>query len=766
MHLNSFKNRLLILIVALVTLAQGVTLLLTVRAVRQDLRAQSETDLLAARDLLQKRLDDSWQERRRFAAAVFRDSAFREALATADEPTIRTGLENQLNRLRADVGMLFSSDGELITATTPDKGALGITMPAEGRAAEAARFIIIDSKPYQLVFTELLAPQQIGWAAAAYAMDRASVAELEALAHASISFTPRVASVSNDGLPREVRMAGLDYLVLSRGLTAANGNVEIVVQRSLATAMSAFTAIWQRITGIMLAILAVALIVGAIAGRYFVKPLASLVQAAQRIARGNYDARVELLGGEEFAAVGSTFNLMQDGIQERERQLVEQATRDPLTGIGNRAALKSWLTTRLDAATTVSLIMIDVQRFRDVNASLGFAAGNAVLNAIARRLEVISGDANACARLGSDIFGMALIGDETLARAKCEQLFAQLKAGFVIDGTQLSLESRCGVVQQRNGVSAENLLRQASVALVEAKESDQTQVVFNLTHDVEYQRRITLVADLRKAIATDGLTLAWQPLVQMTNREARLMEVLVRWTHPSLGVISPSEFVPLAERASMVGELSSWVLRAAIEQLGRWRRNGLELDAAINLSASDMSDAGLPMRVLTLLQQNAVPAKSLMLEVTESTIMEEPEQAAAVMMQLRTAGVRFAIDDFGTGHSSLAQLTALPVDELKIDQAFVRGLDRSAGNQAIVQSTIELGHILGLKVVAEGVETPEIWSLLLRMGCDLAQGYFISRPMTVSAVPEWTSTQRARLSEALAAAEEAGQVKQIRPRGI
>jgi EAL domain-containing protein (putative c-di-GMP-specific phosphodiesterase class I) len=250
----------------------------------------------------------------------------------------------------------------------------------------------------------------------------------------------------------------------------------------------------------------------------------------------------------------------------------------------------------------------------------------------------------------------------------------------------------------------------------------------------------------------------------MTSREARVLEVLVRWMHPSLGEIQPAEFVPLAERAQVVGELSRWVLQAAVEQMGRWRRNGLEIEIAVNLSAADMTDPTLPMRVLMLLQQNEVPASMLVMELTESTIMREPVQAAQVMKQLRAAGVRFAIDDFGTGHSSLAQLTSLPVDELKIDRAFVTDLDRNKANQAIVRSTVELGHILGLKVVAEGVETPEVWGQLVRMGCDFAQGYFVSRPMATAAVPEWLSTHRARLAAALGEAERSGQLSAIRPR--
>jgi EAL domain-containing protein (putative c-di-GMP-specific phosphodiesterase class I) len=310
----------------------------------------------------------------------------------------------------------------------------------------------------------------------------------------------------------------------------------------------------------------------------------------------------------------------------------------------------------------------------------------------------------------------------------------------------------------------DDLLRQADVALLQAKEQGTIAVNYAASHDADHRRRITLVTELRQAIAGNGLALHYQPLVSMTNRATVGCEALLRWTHPTLGNISPAEFVPLAERASVLPDLSRWVLRTAIAQLGQWERAGLDLEIAVNLSAADFADGELPARVLALLREHRASAPRLLLEVTESAIMREPQLAAQVMQQLRTAGVRFAIDDFGTGHSSLAQLHQLPVDELKIDRSFVTDLERSPSNQAIVRTTIELGHSLGLKVVAEGIETPQVWSTLLRLGCDLAQGYLISRPMPVDAVPGWLQSQRAQVARALSAAEQSGTVASLRIR--
>jgi diguanylate cyclase (GGDEF)-like protein len=759
--LRSFKNRILILIVALVTLAQGVTLLLILGVVRDSVRAQSELDLSAARAVLTERLNERWRERRENAEALLsRNFTFLEVLGTGDAPTIASALDNLAGaRLGASFSLLFDADGKLIAGDTKRVAGGQLVLPEEG-GEQPVQYVAIGQQPYQIVYAELKAPQLVGWVALGFALDDSLAQQLQKLAIANVRFV----TLAPGSIPATGVVQNDELLRLTTVLRHSNGNVALVVERSLESAMSGYRVMWLKLTGIVALILLLAAAAGFFTGRTFVQPLALLVAAAQRIARGDYGWTVQTRGGEEFQAVATTFNVMQDGIRERERLLYEQATRDALTGLPNRAGLQHWLAERIMSEAPLSLVKCDVHRFRDVNASMGNGAGDRVLCLLARRLEQLAAEPAGCARIGADQFVVAMTMPEADAEQRLRALAADLRSGVAVDGVVLSIELRSGVAMLHPGVTADDLQRQAGVALNEAKEQRQECVLFRAAYDVGHQRRIMLVADLRRAISNGSLTLAWQPLVQISNREARLMEVLVRWTHPSLGEISPAEFVPLAERASLVSELSRWVLKAAIEQLGRWRRNGLALEAAVNLSATDMTDAGLVMRTLTLLQDNAVPAELLLLEVTESAIMEEPVQAARLMGQLRAAGVRFAIDDFGTGHSSLAQLRALPVDEIKIDRSFVHELDGNTANQAIVRSTIELGHILGLKVVAEGIETPQVWDLLRQMGCDLAQGYFISRPMMTSLVPEWLATHRARLSAALEEAERSGQLTALRPR--
>ena len=262
--------------------------------------------------------------------------------------------------------------------------------------------------------------------------------------------------------------------------------------------------------------------------------------------------------------------------------------------------------------------------------------------------------------------------------------------------------------------------------------------LYRAGRDEQHRRRLALITDLRRAIDQDELSLVYQPKVTMATRTVSSLEALVRWTHGSLGAVSPGEFVPLAESSGNSRHLTNWVLAAAIRQMGDWRRAGLELDLAVNLSAPDILDPDLGDEILKLLRQYQVDSSALVLEITESAVMQDPQAAARNMQLLRIAGIRFSIDDFGTGHSSLSQLSILPVDELKIDRSFIA--QAATGAVTIVTSTIELGHSMGLKVVAEGVEDAAAWNLLRRLGCDYAQGYLISRPLPAAAVPEFVRT--------------------------
>jgi EAL domain-containing protein (putative c-di-GMP-specific phosphodiesterase class I) len=310
-----------------------------------------------------------------------------------------------------------------------------------------------------------------------------------------------------------------------------------------------------------------------------------------------------------------------------------------------------------------------------------------------------------------------------------------VRSGFISDGLPIMLDAHVGIsLYPEHGAHANELQRRADTALFDAKERAVAIAVYDPARDEQRRRQLALLGDLRRALNADELTLHYQPKVDMRSHTVRSLEALVRWDHPEHGRIRPDEFVPLAERTGNISVLTAWVLKKALWQLREWREEGFEPDVSVNLSAADMSDPDIADFVIKQLQAFGVAPQRLVLEVTESAVMRETNNAIATMERLQQHGVRFSVDDFGTGFSSLAQFKQLPVDEIKIDKSFVLGLQPQSDDAVIVRSTIDLGHNLGVKVVAEGVETAIAWRMLLDLGCDLAQGYLISRPVPAEEV--------------------------------
>jgi diguanylate cyclase (GGDEF)-like protein len=785
---HSFKNRLLILIVSLVALAQGVTIVLALGSIRSAVGVDSSRQLTATRAMLDRTLAVRARLLRSATDVLVADSAFREAVAVSDRPTMQSALVNHAARVSADLAVLYAPDGSVFAATTPELAAVAsrsLRLPSQ--ETDAAPFAVVGGRPYQIVFAPVRAPLVIGWVAFGFELDQKLALQLGALADTDVSFVfhePQTAAAIISTLPPDKAqllvtqvaagegerqaapksLGGTEYLLLSAPLPVQGGALELVVQRAQEVAMAPFRKMSIALLLIGGAALLGAILVAVIAGRSAVRPMGRLVSAARQIQRGEYCDNIQVTGGEEFEHLAGAFNAMQAGIREREARIVHQGTHDALTGLPNREGLRRLLASG-EHHGNWSVALIDVQRFRDINASLGHQVGDRLLHALSERLVQAGAGQWPCARVGADQFVLFAPLRDTGLMHRLLVLADELRAGVALGELRQSMDLRIGICEWRQPrIAPEDLLRQADVALLLAKEQGEGAVIYHGAHDAEHQRRVLLVAELRRALQSEGLALHYQPLVNMTDRSAVAFEALLRWSHPTLGDIPPAEFVPLAERASVLPDLSRWVLRTAIRQLGEWQRAGIAAEIAVNLSAADFADGELPSRVLGLLRDFQAPPQKLLLEVTESAIMRDPQVAAQVMQQLRLAGVRFAIDDFGTGHSSLAQLHALPVDELKIDRAFVLDLEHSISNQVIVRTTVEMAHSMGLKVVAEGIETQEAWSALLRLGCDLGQGYFISRAMPAGLVPGWLVRQREQLTEALNQADNGGNLAAFRSR--
>jgi diguanylate cyclase (GGDEF)-like protein len=435
-----------------------------------------------------------------------------------------------------------------------------------------------------------------------------------------------------------------------------------------------------------------------------------------------------------------------------------QALHDALTGLPNRLLLLDRGERAIAAARrtggSVGLLLLDLDRFKDINDTLGHHQGDALLRGVATRLASVVREADSIVRLGGDEFAVLLpqLSDPETAMSVAERMLQALRQPFVLDELAVEVDASIGVaVSADDTVDVDILLQRADVAMYVAKQTHTGVTLYAPELDVNSPRRLALLADLRRAIEEGGLTLHYQPKVELASAEVRGVEALVRWDHPQLGVISPAEFVPLAEGTALIHALTIFVLETALRQQRAWQETGHDLTMAVNLSARSLLDVGFPQQVSALLAKHGVAPSRLMLEITESTLMTDPARAQRILHELDALGVRISIDDFGTGYSSLARLKDLPVHELKIDRAFVTSMQSIHSDAVIVRSTIDLARNLGLAVVAEGVEDGGVLSELGELGCDTAQGYYLSHPLPASEFLAWLDEQQPPQRQAPAA---------------
>ena len=423
-----------------------------------------------------------------------------------------------------------------------------------------------------------------------------------------------------------------------------------------------------------------------------------------------------------------------------------QAAHDALTGLPNRSLLRYETARIVNVGRTAAVMLIDLDHFKEINDTLGHHAGDRLLQEVSERLRSSLGEQDMVARLGGDEFGVLLpdaAGGEEASRVAC-RLLTQLRQPFSIGGLTLEVDASIGIAcAPEHGAAVEQLIQRADIAMYAAKEGACGHMLFEPQLDRYSPRRLSLTGALRSAIADGEIVVHFQPKAELRTGRIIAVEALARWQHPELGLIGPSEFVPIAEQTGLIGPLTSFVLETALRQLSEWSEQGEDLSVAVNLSPRSFLDAELASELPLLLERTGVEAERLELEITESMLMLDPARAQVMLERLSAIGLRISIDDFGTGYSSLANLKRMPVDVIKIDKSFVIDMQHDASDAAIVRSTIELGHNLGLVVVAEGVESPDAWLRLEEMGCDLAQGYHVSRPLPAEAMTRLLAEHRA-----------------------
>jgi diguanylate cyclase (GGDEF)-like protein len=446
--------------------------------------------------------------------------------------------------------------------------------------------------------------------------------------------------------------------------------------------------------------------------------------------------------------------------RQRGAELHRMATTDDLTGLANRERFRDHLNDLITQAGVekqpFGVILLDLDRFKEINDTLGHHYGDALLRELGPRLAECAGPGGLVARLGGDEFAVlpAERTDEVEVLERVATRFlASVSEPVALDEMTVDVGASIGIARfPEDGEDPHALLRHADVAMYAAKEGRTGCQVYAPDLDRNSMQRLSVISDFRRALEEGEIVVYYQPVVDVDGSEVQGAEGLIRWQHPERGMLPPGAFVETIEQTDLIGPLTRYVLERCIAQCADWRRSGRDLSVAVNLSVRNLLDRDLPGDIERLLDKHELPAEALQLEITESMLMSDPERALATVTRLSALGARISVDDFGTGYSSLANLRRFPIDELKIDRSFVSPMLNDESDLIIVRSTINLGHDLGLRVIAEGVEDEETLRRLASLGCDLAQGYHMSRPLPADLFADWMAGVEASSAPAAVAA--------------
>jgi diguanylate cyclase (GGDEF)-like protein len=776
-RLNHLGTRIVLFFVALLVLVQGLGAFLVIQANSQIARQTMDQELEQGERVFKQLLAQNQARLEQGAGILSADFAFRQAIATNETGTILSVLRNHGARVGANVMTLASLDN-VIRADTLDADRVGKPFAAAdliriaGVEGRASSIVIREGKLYQLVIVPVLAPEPIAWVGLAFEVDDTVAKDLHQLTGLEVTFASRTDEpwhLHASTLPSELRVSLQSALsgedAIGANLVDVGGEqyetrvvplemrpdkrVVAILQKQLQVGLAPFRRIsasffWLTLAGLILLVAGSLIIAGGIT-----RPVHRLVEAAQRIQQGDYTRHVDVDSRDEIGQLAVSFNHMLDGIVSREKEILRLAYEDGLTGLPNRAMFYEQLEQAARLAKrgghSVAVMLLDMDRFKAINDTLGHTVGDQALREVGARVRKALRESDVVARLGGDEFAVLLAtGGADAPKVVAEKIHKSLEEPLVIDGQPMDMTASIGIARfGDHGEEADALLRAADVAMYEAKRTKSRFAIYDPAHDERRQEFLTLLGELRRAVDAGELILHYQPKMSLAEDRVTSVEALVRWRHPVRGLVEPSHFIPFAEQTGYISSITRWVLAKAIEQCGVWERTGLRIRMCVNVSARDLRlEDELVHAISADLQAAELPAGMLCLEITESALMEDPRGAQVTLRKLRELGIATSIDDYGTGYSSLAYIKQLSVNELKIDRAFVAGMEADQRNAAIVRSTIELGHNLGLTVVAEGVETDHELAELRRYGCDAAQGYLFARPMPAPALERWLSGVR------------------------
>jgi diguanylate cyclase (GGDEF)-like protein len=705
------------------------------------------------------------------AEVLAADFGFRAAIASNDRETILDALANQSGRIGAAVAMYSDLQFEPVASTLTGAGevmaqARAVMADDATAADDRAGVSLVGGRPYQLITVPVRAPSTIGYVTMGFPLTERLVEDLGRLtplklalfvqrngagwqaldigAHAAAA-QPLGPALGVGEQRVDLRLAGSEHVAQLVPLADGGGQrLAALMLRPLDDVVAEFHRLLERLLAISAAGIVAFAVGSLVTARRITGPIKRLSESARRLGAGDYGTPVVVHTHDEVSVLAESFEAMRTAIHEREDRIGRLAYWDELTGLPNRAQMLDRLTAALassmESGMPCAVLMLDLDRFKLVNDALGHAFGDRMLQEVAKRLTdgVLRPD-DFAARLSSDEFAVLLpASDAEAARSVAVRVRKHLQQPLAIGDQTIDVSVGIGLaVHPVDAQTAVQLLGRAEVAMYAAKA--QFIGLKAYTPDLETAQLATLsmLTELQAAIENDDLRLYLQPKVALSDGRVVGVEALVRWQHPQRGLVPPALFIPFAEQTGFIRMITAWMIERCIACCQALQDIGAEVKFAINLSTRDLLDHDLPLKVERLLLAQGLSPDWICMEITESAVMDDPERALTTIHRLRAMGMSLSIDDFGTGYSSLAYLKRLPLHQLKIDKSFVLRMEQDRADEKIVRSVIDLAHHLDLEVVAEGVESEQVWAMLKHWGCDHAQGYFVAKPMPAEDFPDW-----------------------------
>ncbi|WP_448996189.1 putative bifunctional diguanylate cyclase/phosphodiesterase [Novosphingobium sp.] len=748
---RTLGGRIALLYVLLLACVMAITLAVASSGITMFARQAAERELSANARVFDQIIATRQAQMADAGEVVAHDFGFREAFATGDAPTLTSAIQSLRDRARVSAVAIVQLDGSVVASDGANaiNGAAMLTRLEQGQDRGV---VVLDGTQGLAAAVPIEMPDLAGWLVLVNRLGSEDMKQLARLSAAEVqaSITDQSAlsgSLASIGLGENTTIDGANGQLLVRISAISSLQNGLQPRLVLAHSLDKSLAQYSHLRLILVLISLIGVLAGAWASirlsRGLARPLQSLAEAARAYGRGTV-AKVKVEGFIEVRSLADSFNAMVDAVEEREQQVLHASLHDALTGLPNRRFFIEELdhaVARQNERHRTFVALVDVDDFKAVNDTMGHPVGDEILRSLAFALRDSFPEAMV-ARFGSDEFGVLLQGLDPVqdCNSIARSLEAVLNRSMAINGRTTQNSASVGIaVGPQDGASVDALMTGAELALSRARSDGKGSChFFEPDLDAEASRRRRMEVDLRRAVGQGDFELFFQPLFSISENRIKGFEALMRWPHGEQGMISPAQFIPIAEETGLIVQMGEWAVREACRQAAGWPG---DISVAVNISPRQLTSDGLTTCVAQALAQSGLPASRLELEITESVFIGDVEKTLKILHSLKALGVRVALDDFGTGYSSLSYLRSFPFDKIKIDQSFVRAMGEGGSANAIVRAITTLADALGMVTLAEGVETPELLAALRGEGCDMIQGYLISRPVPGAKVQDLLAFQ-------------------------